>query len=552
MSDLAKICLEKGVKVDPKAAIDQKTFDILVDLENLYEALDITKKGAKVIKKLMGQGDAAKGIKPLSAEGKQIVYTVFGQYKNEPAWKIFNRAIDKRKNEGPADSRLTDIEVMAAIVEAAKKVETNANKYLVNLSAYAKRMHKALRSNVSVTKGIELTIGFLKRKIPLRHKATVNAIKNAARIKALIKKICLKRKWVKPKVVKPRVVKPIPKPKSAWQKFLAKTDWSLRLSGGYGYRISGHQNLSVLAGEGRGVLAQGGISAAYKFNDRYRLQLDYRTNVPIEVAGQHKDDLVVSNLDDVRLSAFMNPLKQLALFAQVGYIHSRYDYPSERAEDYQHAFIAKLRANIIPSLKYPLSINIDPSFLIGPVNQTFPVETDLAIRFLANAGVSYAFKGKGYKITPFLGGTVGYFAGRKLRVLGGYVGASLVAGNHEANLMALYNNVEGITANARYLYNRAKWGIGARVFYNLYSKDKKLVDTILDTQQTVGGEVFGMWRFARYKRDFEVKLFARGAYETETGASNIFGGFEFRWGTRSYANPSLLRPYSSTPLPEDR
>jgi len=538
MSDAVQVCKDIKIKVNSSIKNEAQDIQILVALAELFDAKKIIKNTESQIQPLVGK---------LSGNTKKILGATF---KN-PAYNAL-RFSDKFQVVIDSITDQNDKSILGRMKWIAKIAERKVDKVLRNLSKLFKSaVYKRIASKQDDPSKINEAIKLLTNKLSPTLRVRVKTAKNAAQVRRFIKGICLSHKWIKPRV-RPKAVDVTNG--ASKKKPVHRFDWGVKVGGGYGVRLSGHDNLSVLAGENRGLFGQGGLSGAY-INDRYRLklQLDYRTNVSWEVAGKHKNDHIVSNLDDLRLSLFTYPFKRWSLFGQVGYIHSRNDYPSERTEDYQHAFVANLRSNVLLSLKYPISINIDPSFMVGTVNQAFPVETDMAIRVLVNGGLSYAIKVQQIIITPFIGGTVGYLFDRDLRVLGGYAGASLVVGNHEANLMGLYNNVEGVTLNIRYLYNRDKWGIGGRYFYNWYTKDHKIVDTVLDTQQTFGAEIFGMWRPLQFKgKDIEFKLFVRGAYEDKSKAGNVLAGFGFRWGTLPYALPSIFRPDSLVPLPEDR
>ncbi|MEA3494005.1 MAG: hypothetical protein U9R38_06430 [Candidatus Margulisiibacteriota bacterium] len=552
MSDIISVCSDRGVKVGSNAPIDRQAFDLLLDLENLFNALAITAAGSKKILGTMNNGDSANNLKPLSAEGKQIVYNVFANYRNEPASKIFARAIDKRKTDGPKSSRLSDIETLAAIVDAAKKVEAKAGKFLVKLSARAKRLHGAMSSGVSVSKGIRLTINLLKRKVPAKFKVRVNAAAKAGDISVIILGICGKHKYIPRRVVKPRNggQKPKPKPKPTPPPWYSKLDYSARLGSGFAHMITRPESMETLAAEPRGALARGGISASYRFNPKYKLQLDYNSEVPFGVIGDDKEDRVVSNFDSARISAMMNPINRLKMLAQLGWQYYRNDYPGERVEDL-NVFTQKLRLNYEPIDN--LSVNIDENLQVGWINQSFPADKQFAVRALFNAGASYAVKLKALSLVPFAGGTIGYLMDRELLAYGGYLGMGIEADSHEANVLASYNNVKGLTTTARYFYNTRRWGVGVEVFYNLYKKG--LVDTELK-EQTVGATITGRADLLKVKllgeKHFGIKPFVRYAHELNSGANVALGGLEFAFGGLLPARPSMLRPYSLQAFPEEK
>lgn len=554
MSDAIQICSSIGIKVKESASDSQKDIRLLNYLENLLRAKEVLDEAATTITDYV--------YKKLSADGKNIFLANHQKNPNAPASQKITDTIADRKAKGFKDDD-ADGRLLKKMLQIALAAENTVERIIKTMPGPIQAKHRDHMSRQNLTDALDKTILVFRTlyedKFSPALRKIVRRTKSSKAVMRLLRGVCLKHKWVKPRVVKPRIGGPkvvIPPPKPAWYKNL---DYSLRWNPAYGYRISGNDDLSILAGEGRGLLAaQGALSVKYKFSKKYSLQLDYSSSTPIEVAGENKDDRVVSNLDLVRLSAIMNPLKSLDVLLQAGWLYYRNDYPSERTEDL-NGFVQNLRLNYRPASKLPgLSVNIDESFFAGWANSTFPVESQVTVRALLKAGVSYAVKVKDITIIPYGGGLVGYYMAREQLAYGGYAGASLVAGDHEANLYGVYNNVEGVTANVRYFYNTGRWGVGLRAFYNLYSG--ALVDTELNTQHTVGGEVSGRVALAKVLGNQVelrpwvryVHLLKRGSGDKKAEASNILAGIGIWWGKQNSAIPSDLRPDSINTLPEER
>ncbi|NQU16695.1 MAG: hypothetical protein HQ564_01410 [Candidatus Saganbacteria bacterium] len=314
-------------------------------------------------------------------------------------------------------------------------------------------------------------------------------------------------------------------------------EWSLRGAIGYGARASGSDNPAVFATEERGLLLRGAASLRLNIK-KVPLQLDYNGSIPYYI---DKGEFFAEG-HRVKLSTNPKISKKLDLVASAGGQFFHQYYPSDENKDI-NAFTQFLRINYRPSKN--LSINLDENLIAGSTNTKSSPKPDVAAEFTDPSLIKLEFNpGASYKIGPvslFAGANIGY--GESEFLYGGHAGAVLkTEDHHEANLRFDCTNVFGPSLIGRYYYNfkkDKKQGVGALISYAHQN----------NTYHNVSGKAF-----ARIKLGpIEIQPFVGlGSATNSSSVVDINGGISISIGdTIRGLNPSVLRPHSPEPLPEE-
>lgn len=551
MSDvIVGICKARGINVGAAAAKEENDVVLLNDIKLLLEAKEVTAQASKKL-----NGELFPKLSAASPEAKTIVFDIYKLDPSAPASKMFKTAINEVRKSAKIDAptKRRTIMILIDMVDASEKAEEAVKKLVAGLSPYSARTFRALSGQISVSQVIAQALPIVHRKLSEKYQKRIDLSRDDSKeVNREIRRICLSVEEAPRPRVEPRRVVP-PKdgtPKTAKPKWYSKLDFSVRLDIGYGL-AGGSDNKEILASIPRGVVPSGRLSGSYTIGPKLKLQADYRGGAAFGVVGADKKDAVTSNNDDARVSLFFSPGKILNGMVQLGWNNFRSDYPSVFTPD-RNVGTLNSRFNIRPIAK-PLSINVDETLEVGMVNTTFPIDQQFTVRALLKAGVSYDIALKALTLTPFAGGSAGYFMDREQMsgvAYGGYAGLGIIAGQHEANVMADYSNVSGLRAFARYAYFTQKWGIAANAFYQMYSE---ALTGVKGDQQIAGGELQAIVRLARLGgRDLQIIPGVQGAYETESGAFRILGTLSFRFGSLRPALPSSLTPNTASALPEDK
>jgi hypothetical protein len=529
MSDpTLQICSSQSIKVSPFKGTDARDLQLLDVLAELFEIQEGITVGSQKIGKIVGT---------LSQQAKTEIGKVF----NNPRFRTYTPTA-KFQEVVKATSDPSDLSKLAKIIEITKGTDKKIQLLKTKLSPFLSSSTMSVLDQIALLSAkVNYAIVEIKKLFPHSIKQIIRGVKKSKVIRRFIRRICLRHP--QKKIIKP--VGPLPK-KKPWH---ANLNYSLRVGPIFSYRISGQDTPEVLAGENRGIGADGTASINYSFNNKYRLQLDYSSNALFGIIGEDVQDKVTSASDLAMISAIMRPLSSLDLMVQAGWQYFHTDYPSERTEGL-NAGLLKFRINARPIKKVPISFNFDGSLLVGEINSTFPIENQLAVRALVDMGASYLVKLKSLSLIPHVSGRIGYLMDRELLAYGGAIGLSLAGKEHEGNVAATYNNVDGLTARLRYMFKRSRYSVGAQASYNMYNKN--LVKTELE-QQIVAAELFGQVGLVKlFGRYLGLRLVARYAHELDSGASNVTVGLDLTYGSLLPVRPSIFTPNSLSTMAEDR
>jgi len=366
-----------------------------------------------------------------------------------------------------------------------------------------------------------------------------------------------------PPPVVPVKVAPKVEPKKE-EEFKPKFDFSLRLGLGYGDRVLGN-NMYLLSSEDRGGFVHGGASGRLLLTPTMGLQLDYNGSGSYDFV-KHSDrtpdnDNLVSNNDYGRLTFFGQPHKNVDFAVNAGWKHYRSDYPTTYNPDV-NGLAEGFRINWRPVTN--LSLNLDQGLVAGWTRTSYTGESSNAQGPFKVANI-YGAPGVSYTagpVTPFLGGIVGYTdngGDAKGGVYGGYAGAGLKVGGHTADLRGQYvydktNSYfdRGLKILGRYAYGSEAFMLGLAAAYGFNPDDKRhAVTGMLFSDILLKKDL--LWNNSLYLSPF----FGAGYEQTENdnkkdNSVNLNGGLMLRFGDLRPAVMPDARPYSTTPLPEER
>jgi len=510
MSDLlSSICLTRGIKINPFKvdATFARDAQLLSDVRALFEQLSLMEGMKKDVSSLIFSDEALtiySGASSAVADPDPFI-------KSIKTIEATIRTIDGIKNKKKREKLSGDRANFARMLEIVKKTESKFNAVKKNISAATQetvgqlysaeqqssttiKLINALKSaivNISLklspkTK-IELGIGTPGWMDKLSAGSLEKTLLSGCRAAEAAPEAATQPSVEQPKIEK----KPEPE----------KLSYGVR--GGAGYGTAKDQKAAL----------QGGASGRYRLSENLSLQLDYQGELyTASSIKQATDDAAAS----VRFK-----------YGQVELGWHKYKNSVEGTDPDSNGLYLSSRFN------YPLSrfiLTLDEALSSGYVVNKWQTTG----RTLPGITLNLP------NIKPFAGGTVGYDTTNSKVIYGGFAGAGARIGRwQEIDLRLDYTNLEGISAQARYFYNRQNWGAGPLVSYNYNLDDKK---------HSLAAGLTGRLQW----KNFTIMPYVEGSLDKDaTGnAYSISAGAVIRFGKLQLTRPTILRPYSLDPLPE--